>query len=43
MRVDLTAFIFRIDLSTTLEASICTEKEKVLTVHILEFQIHARD
>lgn len=43
MRMGLTAFTFRIDLSSTLEASLYTEREKVLTVHILEFQINARD
>ena len=43
MRVELIAFVFRIDLSSTLEMSLCTGREQVLTVHVLEFHIHARD
>ena len=43
MRVELIAFIFRIDLSSTLETSLYTEREQVLTVHMMGFRIHARD
>jgi len=43
VRVELIALFFRIYLSYTLETSLYTEREKVLEVHVLEFQIHARD
>jgi hypothetical protein len=43
VHVELIAFIFRIDLSSALETPLYTEREEVPAVHVLEFQIHARD
>jgi hypothetical protein len=43
VRMKLTAFFFRIDLSSAMETSLETVREKVLTVHVIEFQIYARD
>jgi len=43
VRGELVAFILRIELSSTVETPLYTEREEVPTVHVLEFQINARD